>query len=109
MFGPDKKANAFNAALAAASAADAAQIGEIASRMQPLVRRLEKFSFPLTAQPLAALLTRPENHPGTRRIEVLIHLAAFACRGRETPTLAHLREWLNKIIFGIHLRSWRIQ
>jgi hypothetical protein len=71
----------------------------LATRLDRLARRLTKFSFPAIAQPLAGLLTFPENHTATLRIEALIHLAALTCHGRATPTLAQLREWLNEIIF----------
>ena len=70
----------------------------IASRLKGLVRRLEKFSFPLVAQPLAGLLIRPENHIATKRFEALIHLAALTCRGTFAPIRRQLREWLNVII-----------
>ena len=67
-------------------------------RLARLVRRLEKFSFPLVAAPLAGLLTRRENHTATSRIEALIHLAALACRGDWEPGQRQLREWLNVAI-----------
>ena len=58
---------------------------------------LKRFSFPLVAAPLAGLLTRPENHCETGRIEALIHLAAVACWGNKKPRPRHLRKWLNRI------------
>ena len=70
----------------------------IAARLKGLVRRLEKFSFPLVAQPLAGLLIRPEHHIATKRCDALIHLAALTCRGTLAPTRRQLREWLNVII-----------
>jgi hypothetical protein len=89
-------------ALAAlAASADGMGKGEIASlaaRQVGLTRRLEKFSFPATVELLAGLLTLKENHVATRRIEALIHLAAVCCKGRAIPTLAQLREWMNKIL-----------
>ena len=71
----------------------------MAVRLARLVRRLEKFSFPLVAAPLAGLLTRPENHTATARIEALIHLAALACQGDREPGQRQLREWLNVAIY----------
>ena len=85
--------------MAAAHSADVRQISGISARLTKLAHRLEKFSFPLVAQPLAALLIRPENHAATNRIEALLHLAALHCRGRRAPTFAQLREWMNDIIF----------
>jgi hypothetical protein len=78
---------------------DAFSISGMATRLTGLNRRLRKFSFPLVAQSLAGLLTCPENHPASARIEGLIHLAALTSRGTSVPTLSQLREWLNKIIF----------
>ena len=54
--------------------------------------------FPdLTVHNLSGLLTRPENHTATARIEALLHLAALACRGRKKPCLQQLREWVTEI------------
>ena len=83
-------------------AADAAEIGvgdvrEMAARQARLVTRLQKFNFPAVAALLAGLLTRPENHTVTARIEALLHLAALACRGRKKVGQQQLREWLTEI------------
>ena len=75
------------------------EIGSMAVRLAKVVRRLEKFSFPLVAAPLAGLLTRRENHVASARIESLIHLAALACRGDRAPDRRHLRQWLNDAIY----------
>ena len=82
--------------------ADAAGIGVrdvrgMAARQARLVRRLQKFNFPAVAVLLAGLLTRPENHTATARIEALLHLAALACRGRKKAGQQQLREWLTEI------------
>ena len=69
----------------------------IAARQARLLRRLRKYSFPAVAVLLSGLLTRPENHTATARIEALLHLAALACRGRKKPGLQQLREWLTEI------------
>lgn len=98
MLSPVPHFNDFAALMAASHSAMSLRIGSVAARLNKLVRRLAKFSFPSVAQPLAGLLTRPENHPASVRLEALIHLAALACRGGSAPTLAQLREWLNGIL-----------
>ena len=72
-------------------------VRDLADRQARLVRRLRKFSFPKVAAHLSVLLTRPENHTASPRIEALLHLAALACRGNKKPGLRHLREWLSEI------------
>ena len=84
--------------MANAAAGELREIGSMTGRLGKLLRRLQRFSFPLVAAPLAGLLTRPENHTATARIEALIHLAALGCRGNEEPRLRHLREWLNTTV-----------
>lgn len=74
------------------------RIRSINSRLKKLARHMGRFNFPLVARPLAGLLTQPENHTATKRLEALIHLAALSCRGSHAPTNYHLRRWL-KIIF----------
>ena len=95
----DPNYDAVAALLANTSLGDMLKIRGTALRLAHLVRRLEKFSFPLVAQPLAELLIRPENHTATTRIEALIHLAALAYRGKKRPTLWQLRKWLNVWVF----------
>ena len=85
--------------MASAATGELREIESMAVRLANLVRRLEKFSFPLVAAPLAGLLTRRENHTATSRIEALIHLAALACRGSKEPGRRQLRKWLNVAIF----------
>ena len=72
-------------------------VREMAARQARLVTRLQKFSFPAVAVLLAGLLTRPENHTATARIEALLHLAALACRGRKKAGQKQLRQWLAEI------------
>ena len=86
------------AVLATAAAGELREIAGMATRLAGVVKRLEKFSFPSVAAPLAELLTRPENHTATTRIEALIHLAALACQGDREPGHRQLREWLNVAI-----------
>ena len=85
--------------MASAATGELREIGSMAVRLAKVVRRLEKFSFPLVAAPLAGLLTRRENHVASARIEALIHLAALVCRGERAPDQRHLREWLNVAIY----------
>ena len=85
---PDPYREAGAALMASAATRELRVIRSIAVRFDSVVRRIEKFSFPLVVQPLAGVLTRPENHTATARIEALIHLAAMAalaCRGRKEP------------------------
>ena len=85
----DPHDEAVAALMAHAATGELREIRRITVRLSKLLRRLEKFSFPLVAAPLAGLLTRPENHCATARIEALIHLAALACRGTKEPRLRH--------------------
>ena len=96
----DPQAEAAAAFRAHAATAELRAIGSIAARLARLVGRLEKFSFPLVAAPLAGLLIRGENHTATARIEALIHLAALACRGERKPELRQLHEWLNIALYN---------
>ena len=84
--------------MANAASVELHEIRRIAARLGKLLKRLEKFSFPLVAAPLAGLLTRPENHCATARIEALIHLAALACCGDKEPRPRDLRQWLNRMV-----------
>ena len=86
--------------MANAASGELHEIRSIAARLGRLLKRLEKFSFPLVAAPLAGLLTRPENHCATARIEALIHLAALACCGNKEPRPRHLRQWLNRTLWN---------
>lgn len=86
--------------MANAASVELHEIRRIAARLGKLLKRLEKFSFPLVAAPLAGLLTRPENHCATARIEALIHLAALACRGDKEPRPRDLRQWLNRMVLA---------
>ncbi len=94
----DQISNAMNEFMAMSVANDVYRIKDIALRLKRLIRRLEKFNFLSLAQPLAGLLTQPENHTATKRIEALIHLAALTCHGSLAPTQRQVQEWLNVII-----------
>ena len=96
----DPQAEAAAAFMAHAAPSELRAIASTAARFARLVGRLEKFSFPLVAAPLAGLLIRSENHTATARIEALIHLAALACRGDRKPELRQLHEWLNVALYN---------
>ena len=102
---PDPNYDAVAALVANATDEEMREIRGLILRLPGLVRRLKKFRFPLVAERLAGLLIQPENHTATARIEALIHLAAFACRGEQVPTLRQLREWLNVLIFSRLLKK----
>ena len=95
----DPNYDAVAALLANAKANEMREIRGTVLRLPRLFKRLEKFSFPLVAQSLAALLIRPENHTAAARIETLIHLAALACRGEQVPARRQLSQWLNVSVF----------
>ena len=77
-----------------AAGAGARDLRGMAGRRVGLLSRLRKYSFPAVAALLSGLLTRPDNHTATARIEALLHVTALACRGRKKPGLKQLREWL---------------
>ena len=77
------------------SLADPYQIAAMASRFEPVIRKLDAFSFASVVGAIAGLLTRPENHVATTRLEAMAHLAALGCRGDVAPSMGRLREWIN--------------
>ena len=95
---PDPYDEAVAALMANAASGELHEIRSIAARLGGLVKRLEKFSWPFVAASLAGLLTRPEHHCATARIEALIHLAALAGGGNKAPRPRHLRQWLNTMV-----------
>jgi hypothetical protein len=70
----------------------------LSERQPRLCSRLGKFGFLALVEIVSGLLTQPQNHAATLRIEALIHLAAMHSRGHQTPTLSQVREWLNVIL-----------
>lgn len=80
------------------AANDAMAIGPIEARLAKLAARLEKFNKAKTLAMLGGLLTDPELHANTVRLEVLVHLVALRSNGTLRPTAAQLREWLNEIL-----------
>ncbi len=82
------------------AANDAMAIGPIETRLAKLASRLEKFNKAATLGLLSGLLTDPNLHANTVRLEVLLHLVALRSNGRLKPTAAQMREWLNEILGG---------
>ena len=87
---------------------DMIEIQKLVSRRARLVRRLKEYDFISVATPLAGLLTRVENHTATTRIEALIHLAAYVCRGKRKPRQRQIREWLNFEIFADPITKFEV-
>lgn len=80
------------------AANDAMAIGPIEARLIKLAERLDKFNKATTLAMLGGLLTDPDLHANTVRLEVLAHLVALRSIGTVRPTAAQLREWLNEIL-----------
>lgn len=85
------------------AANDAMAIGPIEARLAKLAARLEKFAKAATLKMLGGLLTDPEFHANTVRVEVLIHLVALRSNGSVKPMAAQLRAWLNEILGADHV------
>ncbi len=73
-------------------------IESLRQSLESLATPLTNFSFPKVATRLAALLTQSDYQIVTDRIEELIHIAAIACRGDNTPTTQQLETWLSSLI-----------
>lgn len=84
--------------LAATFSNSALALGGLAARHRGVVRRLSKYSLPGTAAALGGMLTRPDMHSCTARLEALGHLGALACKGRAPIPAANLRDWLNEAL-----------
>lgn len=94
----DPNLDALRGLFAAAGTADSFSLEELAKRQASLCARLVKFSRRQVVEILAGLLTQPENHAATLRIEALIHLAVLNCKGNVTPTSLQVRQWVNDIL-----------
>ena len=86
------------ALLARNATSETFDIKNIVARLEDLVKYLGRFRFQSVVEPLAGLMTRPENHPATSRFEALVHLAAIYCRGAREPNSRQLQAWLNSAI-----------
>lgn len=90
--------DALSSLFAAARAGDMFSLDALAKRQSALCTRLAKFSRRNVVEILAGLLTQPENHAATLRIEALIHLAVLSCTGSKKPTRPQVRQWVNEIL-----------
>lgn len=63
---------------------------------QTLSRLLQGFHPSETVARCAGLLTAPQLHANTVRIELLVHLAVVNCNGTRKPGFTDLGRWLNK-------------
>lgn len=73
---------------------------EILEQCEGLASDLPKHSRWHTTRLLAGLLTRPQCHANTLRIETLVEIAVGFCSGAQNPAYADLATWLN-----VHLKS----
>lgn len=96
----DPNLDALRGLFAAAGTTDSLSLEGLAKRQASLCARLVKFSRQHLVEILAGLLTQPENHGATLRIEALIHLAFIYCNGTKKPTLQQVREWVNEIMLN---------
>lgn len=67
------------------------------------IQDLPKHSRWHTTRLLAGLLTRPECHANTLRLETMVNLAVALCAGEQRPTQADLATWLNGHLEPSHL------
>lgn len=68
----------------------------VADHCAGLTKELAASELLSTVALLAGLLTLPEFHANTLRLEVLTHLAVAHCAGKEGPTRDHIGCWLNQ-------------
>jgi hypothetical protein len=68
---------------------------ELAARHEKILRRLKKYELGSTLALIGGLLTWPENHSCTIRLEAICHMAAAACCGNLALPSVNVREWLN--------------
>ena len=71
-----------------------------------LLSRLDKFDRTATVQKLASLLTFPELHANTIRLELLVHLACIHCHGSKTPSQREIKDWLNVQLGNSDAARW---
>ena len=68
----------------------------VADNCAGLAEELAASDLLSTVARLAGLLTLPEFHTNTLRLEVLTHLAVAHCAGNEAPTQDEIGRWLNQ-------------
>lgn len=76
------------------------------SSYSSLASALKPYDLRATISYLGGLLTVPEYHPETIRIEMVLHLAALHCRGRKRPTGRELANWLERDL-GDHILKFQ--
>lgn len=79
-------------------------LGEILNACSGLVQDLPRYSRWHTVRLLAGLLTRPEYHANTVRLEAMVHLGIGVCAGEMRPARTDLQAWLNEHLEPTHLR-----
>lgn len=69
---------------------------EISAQLANLIGQLRRFDPLATATYIGALLTVPQFHANTLRLEALAHLAIIHCKATKSkPKARHLSRWLN--------------
>ncbi|HEX8451000.1 MAG TPA: hypothetical protein VF647_02825 [Longimicrobium sp.] len=63
-----------------------------------LKKQLRHFDLQTTLAALSGLLTVPEYHASTLRIEMLLHLTLLHCRGARRPDQGRLAYWLEDLL-----------
>ncbi|HEX2099264.1 MAG TPA: hypothetical protein VHF69_01300, partial [Candidatus Synoicihabitans sp.] len=76
---------------------------EILPECEWLVQNLPKYSRWQTTRLVAGLLTRPECHANTLRLEAVVHFAVGLCAGDQSPDRADIETWLNQHLEPAHL------
>lgn len=75
-----------------------------ASAYSTLWRELKAFDRTSTLAAVAGLLTEPEFHVGTLRLELLQHIVVSACRGTRRATAADASRWVNAILGSLDVQ-----
>lgn len=71
-----------------------------------LVKLLGPYNQRAVVASVAGMLTAPEFHANTVRLEILVQLAVAHCNGRERPALSQLQRWVNvHLAFVSHLED----
>lgn len=71
-----------------------------------LVQNLPKYSRWKATRLLAGLLTRPECHANTLRLEGMVHLVVGLCSGDQSPDRSDIETWLNQHLEPAQLRLY---
>ncbi|NJK91831.1 MAG: hypothetical protein HC904_08410 [Blastochloris sp.] len=76
--------------------ADASRLKNVLKELPSLAQKLPQYEPWSTVGKLAGLLTCPDCHANTIRIEGLIHLAVALCKGAEIPRRNDVYIWFNR-------------